>query len=492
MMICHSSSSSPGSVTLRSLGGSRELATFRPADDLVGTLPEDPHLELKTMVTSDACRFVRHDPAMGAVLFRDTASMLGHSIRARDDDWDLERWNGRLVERHAFDFVTGSKRFLKTRFTSWQSFNLRKQLRLTTGLVDQLPEDFGMKEDGTGRLSPTQLAKIGRQAAQQHGLVKPKPIDVVAYGFLAAAQRRTTRLTDEKIEELVRSVLFDESCVEAKSCPVRTATVARHLDVLLRRHLEGERSRFTRWFAGGSSNLVKALMTRCRAHGAEMTRDQVRRALLDLAWRGCRETAANIEAFALGFIDAMNLAQIPFEVDDFKAIYCRQSHFGGLSLIMLIDGRGFLKPAVDLVLARPNDPESIAAMHGVMQSYSQAAQRSRHVERIKKRFGLIEGNLGGTEAEERRPDELRSRRASPPDFAEIVDEILERRKITCKRCGEQPTGRLSPKSSGDRLRLCLRCRTHGYIRMLNITTEDVRIARDRRGGFGSKPKKSNG
>lgn len=478
MVRAQTSGNYPGSITFKSLGQTplramragmpsatihEELLTWRAAADLPGALPRDRSFTLSQRTASCNARFVRPPAACTPANFINAAFIYGHATLARDRAWDFSTWVEYLMAKHAYDALIQSQVWLKKRFRKPLDFSL------WGGSIykDLLPEYFGRTHaEKSERWSIDDLQRHGRNAAVVAGICKPQPQDVVSYGFFAAAKQCPIELPPERCRTLIRDLLIDDSRITLPPDHELTSVVRWRFEELIRRKLHQPQQRFTNWLGGGSSNLVQALQASAKSEGYDLTREQVQRALLDLAWWGLPKIAECMEAFMCSFAEALPQPLNDYERKYFDGLFARQDYLGGLTLMLLAGRCWILRPALE---AHWEGTESIGVLHRVIYDITEAVHKSREVERAKKAPGrTISTGLQKKAEQPWHYDALH----------ELTRAVLERRGIRCSNCRLRPHAALVPSDDlePETMKLQPTCDHHGEVgKALVVTFDELRF-----------------
>lgn len=469
MFSSESSASFPGVVTSHPLGRTplrftqakvrpslmlESLVTWHARAHLPGALPRNRSFTLSQRTTSGGERFYRLPDGCTPTQFINAAFVYGHAIRARDVAWDFSTWVDYLIAKHAYDWLIQSHAWVKKRFRKSQDFSLRKSLQPHAKQKDLLPEYFGCDfSGGVPRWTIADLEHRGRAAAKAAGVNAPRSQDVVAYGFFEAAKLWPVRLSADRCAETVRDLLIDDSRVASPSDAQITSVVRWHLEELIRQRLDLPQQRYAGWLSGGHSNIIQCLQ-RSAKKTHDLSRDQIHRALLDLAWQGLPKIAECLEAFMGTFAESLPEPLSPYERRCFEAVYYRQDYLAGITLMQLAGRSWVLRPAIEQLWVGEDRASSIGTLHRVMFDMTEAARESRVVERARKAPRLVDGGSELENVEQKRSYE---------SFEELMRAFLETERVRCPHCQVRPSAQLIATEKLSRKHITLQpiCAEHG-------------------------------
>lgn len=274
------------------------------------------------------------------------------------------------------------------------------------GSVDILPDDLGLDTRGHGqRWDLIRLREEGIAGATAAGHPNPTPDQILRFGLLAAATITPFRFGLDEIKDLVRLTLFDfASTTEwAESADLEhvdgntreeklrhfraeaIAYVAHHTRESLKGHLHDTTEEFDRWLKDPKSDLVRRISKR---KDCNLSRRQVRRALLEIGWQSLETVGRCIDAQMRAFQAALPEPLTEAETLLFASSYLSNPDFGGLPLLLLHDRLDFLREAILETWNRPDDRDAVAVLHTMMHYYSELASNRRAADRrYKQRAG---------------------------------------------------------------------------------------------------------
>ena len=483
---------SPGTITVKCLGqtilnarsrssqgipAKHDQYIWRAPRDIPGTLPSDRSVRFDVFTAADGIRRFVQCPEEGLAGYVARAFQYGHSVLARDRRFDRDQWCEYLVAKLAFDRLEHVQERITRTFKSAESLSIRNALRIFVGQADVLSEDLGQVEAGADRRwSIQKVLEAGRRAAIKDGLETPTNSDVVAYGLLEAALLNPLRLDDSEASSLIRMSLYDFSRSGSGVLDTDRDEVWVRFHDLIRQHLYEDRAEFKAWFMGGNSNLIKSIANRTGGSGGKLARPVVKRALHDLGWRGYGIVAECLEAFARAFAQALPQPLSPREQTYFEAMYYRQPYLGELPLVLLMDRRALIKPAILQLWENPGDERMIGALHQLLRYYTEMVPIRREADRIAK--DLKSANLVMRELI---VDTALVREVEMDDskLDELYRHLIGLRGEKCPHCNATPYGRLVSDDFEEGLPFLLEvlCVEHGLINTLEILWEEIQSIR---------------
>lgn len=448
---------------------------WRAPRDLPGPLPSDRSVRLDVYTARDGIRRFVPCPEDGLDGFVARAFQYGHSLLARDRNFDWERWCDYLIGKLAYDRLLRVQERVRRTFHTADSLQIGRGLRDWLGYASVLPDHIGRTASGAGKpWSVNHLLEEGRRAARELGISTPTEADAVTYGLYAAARLNPLRIPDrDQVSSLMRMALYDYSRIESRVSDAEREEVLLRFRDLIREHLHDERQQFWGWFAGGHSNLIKAIANRRDSSGRKLSPAVVKRALHDLGWRGYQQVGECIEAFARAFARALPLPHRAQEIAYLEALYCRQDYLGGLPLVLVMERQALIRPAVLELWENPADEATIGALHQALSYFTEMVEVSRKADRTQKQ------NVPGLCIHDGTSDLERSGETDGPSAQEVFQHLIELHRISCPQCERSPTGTLAstdirPESP---VQLDVRCDVHGLIRILEIPWAELTATR---------------
>src|SRR5262249_27355201 len=142
----------------------------------------------------------------------------------------------------------------------------------------------------------------------------------------------------------------------------REAVLDRSLEAL-ERHLGDGAAEFDAWFAGPKNSLVRQLAQQKRAPGGQLERNLVRRMLQDLGWASYCSVADGVTVMMSVFQGPPPEPLTEAERLRFEQTYFKQSHFGQLPLVLLVERFGFLKSVLWDIGETPSNRRAISIFY---------------------------------------------------------------------------------------------------------------------------------
>lgn len=483
---------SPGTISVLCLGptelrsrrsGSSAVSvqhdryTWRAPRDARGPLPTDRSVSFDVYTAADGVRRFVPCAKDGFNGYVARAFQYGHSLLARDRNFDWCRWCDYLLGKLAYDRLLHVQERIKRGLGSVDSLMLSQNLHQELGQKTVLPKQLGRGAAKSGKAwSIDDVIDQGRRAAQEDGIQNPTETDAINYGLFAAARTSPLGIQDrQQISSLMRIALYDLSDVGERVSAAEQEEVSQRFHDLIRGHLWEEQEQFQKWFAGGNSNLIKAIANRRDEHGQRMTPAVVKRALHDLGWRGYFLVAECLEAFARAFTRALRRRRIqPRELGYFQGMYYRQDYFGGLPLVLVMDRSPQIQPAVIRLWKNPGDTDMIGVLHQVLWWHAEMVPLRRAA------YCLAKEKTQGRAPCFLPLDENISPAAGDEFSAEdLYRHLLERRRVRCSLCDQSPHAILATENirPGSPIQLQIQCESHGDVGIVEIPWEELEAAR---------------
>ncbi|MBL9084762.1 MAG: hypothetical protein JNK76_23355 [Planctomycetales bacterium] len=406
---------------------------------------------------------------LGGFLVR--AAWIGLAMLARRLHWDASTYRRHRLEMWAWHAAQHTQVHLGKTFGSADEVTLRPAAKRELARASLLPEIYDPlthKVWGAGRLQ-----REGREIAKESTLVQPNDRELLNSGLFAAAKHDPLRLNDEvEAANLIRLALFDFSkmppSIPASDEEVLTAEVERRLAKRVPNGPDVTLAAFTE-HALRNDHLVRSIAGR----GEDgLDSSLVKRALLDLGWRGALVMAQSAEAFAEEIARALPAPLNDDELKYYRALFYRRPEFGGLSLLVLHDRRGLLGPVVTRLWDRPGDPKLIGALHRMLQYYADMAVVSREHERAKKN-GAASAVYTKTPQQQKPPQ---GRAEDCYDLcAEVCKHLLEQAKAPCSTC-ECFEACLVDVNDGEEVTVRGRCDVHDQTIERKFSWEEIQTA----------------
>jgi hypothetical protein len=128
--------------------------------------------------------------------------------------------------------------------------------------------------------------------------------------------------------------LFDYGMIAGKLAETARDLVTDRLLRAIAKHKDDDIETFSRWFFEGRDNIVHQIAKQ-RKSGGPMPREIVRQALLGLVFDAYAYIADCVCLQMQAFLQALPVPLNEGERAAFKAMYFKQTYFGGLPLVML-------------------------------------------------------------------------------------------------------------------------------------------------------------
>lgn len=449
---------------------------WRAPRDAREPLPIDRSVRFDVYTAADGIRRFVPCPEDGLDGYVARAFQYGHSLLARDRNFDWCRWCEYLVGKLAYDRLLHVQERVRRTFNSADSLKIETTFREPMGRSNLLPEKLGRSAAGAGQSwTIDRLLDEGRRAAQEDGVQSPTGADAVNYGLFAAARLNPLRIGERRqVSALMRMALYDFSHIESQITPAEREEVWQRFHDLIRLHLNDELEIFQGWLAGGSSNVIKAIANQRDGSGQRMPQPVVKRALHDLGWRGYERVAECLEVFARAFARSLQGRLRQQELRYFQAMYYRQEYLGGLPLVLMMDRSAQIQPAVARLWEQPEDADTIGALHQVLRWYAEMVPLRREADRLAK-----PGAQGQPSCLLPLDEEICPTIGNGPSADELFRHLLERRRLRCSQCDESPHAILATEDiqSGSPIRLQIRCETHGDVGIVEIPWDELEATR---------------
>lgn len=312
-----------------------------------------------------------------------------HGLRGFDKEVDRSYRAMFLIHQHvrgrAYGGTRGMKEHLTRKFEYARDVHVRSLGRLTDDQRDVLAEDVGLNTHGEGHgVSVAQLTENGRQAAREAGCRNPISKQAIAFGLLEAAKMNPLKVGDEEVPHLVRMALFDIDSSEGAPYEELVEIVAERLLEAVDPHLDDSQEAFDQWFSGPSNSLVKQIAQQKKKRGGELSREDVRQALLCLGWRAYDYVGQCIDALMRTIKNAM---PDPLNDDErrlFERMYERQPYYGNLPLALLAERLSFLRLAILAIWEAPQDQDNVRVLHRLLWYFADMVSRRREADRQSK------------------------------------------------------------------------------------------------------------
>jgi len=205
--------------------------------------------------------------------------------------------------------------------------------------------------------------------------------------ILKPAERLPTSIPSPiAIPKLIRNALFQIESPE-DSPPNGHAEVRDRLIRAVGEHLDDVTIElFNAWLWGPRSSVPKQLAKQRKSLGGELDIQDVRRSFLDLGWAAYASVAKCVEALMIDFRGAIRPRLNANETLMFNRLYCCQSCFGGLSLVMLCERLELVGSHILRLLRQPTDQHQLGIFYHLLYFFASMIERRRTVDqRLKQR-----------------------------------------------------------------------------------------------------------
>lgn len=281
------------------------------------------------------------------------------------------------VHHLVFSWLQARGARFRRSFSSTSDLMIKRRGRVDDA-VHVLPLHLGRTADDCGGpWSVTQLMQVGILAARDEGIERPRPVEAIAYGLMAAAERNPLYVRDHEAASLMRMALYAPSDGPVPSPEVRDEVEAR-LCMAIEEHLDDSIDRFNNWFKGAHSNLVKSLANRKTGCG-KLSQETVKRVLFDLGWEAYTAVSNCVHASMRWMGKCLADQLTPQSLTLFEQLYEPQPAFGDLPLL-LMDRGAIIQPAILRLLGAPHHRRQIAVFHRVLEYYKQMVTKRRQVD----------------------------------------------------------------------------------------------------------------
>ncbi len=320
---------------------------------------------------------------------------------------------------------------------------------------DILPDDIGLDASGNGdRWSLRRFTNEGRREAIANGIADPTPHDALTYGLLAASRVAPVACRPDEIFPLLRMALYSLGPSESQLGPEQRAYIAARLKDELAKHLDDTTAEFDRWAADPKSDLIRSMT---RRKNCPVTRDQVRRGLVDIGIRWLAAQARCIDVAMHAFETVLPHGLQGYERELFAVVYRGDERLAGLPLVLLHERFDFCRPAIIPIWNEPSNQESFDVFYRYLSYFAEVLSKRRA-------------------ADTRRKSELRSRPIEQVgDSHEVLKSVLQsavEQAINRDLEGEQ-WDIADICESGDARSFRIICRKLGIDQELSFTLEQL-------------------
>lgn len=485
-MIWRSSSggNSPGTMTvycqgqteLRSRGPAVITARFdryryaAPAD-IAGSLAQFDQYVANVYTPADGLRRFLPRPEDGKDGYIAHAFQIGLSLLTRDRRWNKATHDDYCVGKLAYDWVCHARERLKPRELSAEELVTPGRLRRDLLRWDALPEELTDGDDGKrGAELVHRIAAAGSAAATKRGIMRPTETELIALGLMDAAAARPPMIAEpQQIAGLVRGALFDFDDDGASISDEVWEEIGEQFEAAVRDRLSISQEQFNGWLYGKHAYMLQTV-EKAAAPADDDPRSLVRRAMLELAWKGFGQVNECLHAFARAFERAISRPLNDAERQLYAGMYQNQPYFGNFVLPLLLDTKDLLKYAILDLWESPGDPQAIEVLKRMLLYRSQILPRVREMQRRARAAG---GAMLASATDEETPA------AEDSPWDELTGHILEQRGMTCPDCLRQLTCTISPENRNrNSFVVDVGCPEHGRHRELTITRAELMAAHE--------------
>jgi hypothetical protein len=270
------------------------------------------------------------------------------------------------------------KEHLTREFEYSRDLYVRRSGRLADDERDVLPDDMGLTAQGEGRrLTVTKLMELGRQAAHAAGHSNPISKVAVAYGLYEAAKLNPLEVEVEKVPVLVRSALFDIEPWQDALSAERVEIVMERLLEAVDSHRDDSQNEFHEWFFGPHNSLVKQIAQQKSKQGGKLTREIVRRAVLEHGVRAFEYVGPCVNALMRTIKNSMAPPLNDEEKRLFEHMLESQPYYGNVPAAMLAERMQGLEIGVLAIWNEPQNQVHVRVLHRLLHYYAEMAQKRR-------------------------------------------------------------------------------------------------------------------
>ena len=242
--------------------------------------------------------------------------------------------------------------------------------------------DLGIGSGGEeDRWDRDRFMSEGRQAAIDAGISDPTAKEIRRYGLLNAAGSNPLEINDEESKSITRLTLFAIGETTEKLTKRQLGYVAHHVRRLLTKHGEDSDEDFEKWIMDSSGNIAHTIS---KLPDCELSRPQVRHALLELGWLAIQMLSSGVDTQMRAFRDALVVPLNEIENLHYSQLFLANPVFGGLTFLLLHERWDFLKDVVLGIWNSPGDQDSIAIARTMMHYYSVLINGQRMTGRLLK------------------------------------------------------------------------------------------------------------
>jgi len=457
-------------------GGSIPAQRYRyqytsPAD-IAGSLAQFDRYTADVYIPADGQRrFVpREEDGRDGYIAR--AFQIGHSLLTRDRGWSKATFDDYLLGKLAYDWLCHARERLAPRNLTAEELvtpgRLRRDLLRRDALPDELTDGEG-ESGGSERIN--QIVAAGVSAAAARGIEQPTETEIMALGLMeTTAGRPPLAAQPDQLILLVREALFDFTANEQAIAPDVWNEIGEQFEAAVRNRLDISQERFNSWLYGKRAYMLQTVNKGAELPKTDDRRALVRSAMLHEAWAGFTMVNECLDAFAQAFERALTRPLNDTERKLFRGMYRRQPYFGNFVLPLLLDAQDLVRHAVLDLWDDADRVETIEVFQRMLLYRSQIIPRVREIQRRTRAKGAPLLESSSDEGQTNPQESL---------WAELTGHILEQRDITCPHCDLPPVCTLiHAKLERQPVTLEVGCSTHGRLRQLKITQDDLTAARD--------------
>lgn len=353
---------------------------WEPPYQVARQLPEGFALEFECWVGKDGIR--RFLPAKPLPAFVFEASLAGHAIlvdRDKEEQSELSHCEARLFNQ----FARCIREYLGETIKLGRLLNLSRAGRPDAGTKDILPEDIGVNPDGSGeRWNVAQFKEIGCQAAKAAGIANPTPDEIAWFALYEAAKRNPLRTSDGEAEDLMKVAFYTLGPEGTKVDEAAIVYVAKQVRASLKDHLNDSTEEFEQWIKDPKSNLITRVSKR---KDCQWTKEEVRRAMLELGWRSFKRLAECIDACMRTVASALPKRLTNKEKRLFARIYLAHQDLGRIPLVFLQDRFEVIGKAILEIWRNPGSRKAVGVLRRLIWFYAEVVANRRAGDRQYKR-----------------------------------------------------------------------------------------------------------
>ena len=428
-----------------------EKGVWRPSADMIGIFREDFFFPVEVRTTGGGFRNLMPDCGFGLLTALGFDGGLAVKQATSPDRKELARVYGKmyLIYQYVSGHGPGNRRGMKEHWTRSfghpEDLGIRRPGRVAYDCNDVLPDNVGLDSQGRGhRWSVDELLNIGRRAASADGHENPDCRTVIAYGLFEAAKKNPLEISDEEALALICSALFDIECYDRAPLEQTIRIVEERFLKIITRHLDDSTEEFNEWCFGPKNSLVKLITEKKKPKG-DLTRHEVRQALVHLGWESYRHVGDCIHEMMETIADSL---PIPLNEEErrFFAMRCqRQPCFGNLPLVLLLEHSHLLKLPVLAIWNEPGNPRHAHVLHRMIAYYADMVRTRREADRrfkpspkdrSAKSGGKPQSATPKTAADTNRRDGIPN--AYQTDSVEDEGSTPESAEVTCNSGSEYP------------------------------------------------------